>query len=270
MSFVTDESIAPGVLGREVESRGFESLFVPEHTHIPLARTTGPGGTPLSREYFRTVDPFVTLAAAAATTSRLRLATGIALVPQRDPITLAKQVASLDHVSGGRFELGIGAGWNEPEIANHGTDPRRRFAVMRERVLAMKQIWGNEVAEFHGEHVDFGPIYSWPKPVQRPNPPILLGGWAKTTFSRLLDYADGWMAPPSDIALIAEGIRELRALAAEQNRPEPPVTVTLNRADRAEAERAIELGVRRVVFLLDSKGHDETLRRLDELTPLIA
>ncbi|HET9772410.1 MAG TPA: TIGR03619 family F420-dependent LLM class oxidoreductase, partial [Acidimicrobiia bacterium] len=172
--FPTSYAIRVTDLGRAVEERGFESLFVPEHTHIPTSRRSDwPGGGPLPEEYRHTLDPFAALAAVAAVTERIRLGTGICLVVERDPITTAKEVATLDLLSGGRFEFGVGGGWNLEEMANHGTDPATRFALLRERLLAMREIWTNDEAEFHGRFVDFEPLWQWPKPVQRPHPPVL-------------------------------------------------------------------------------------------------
>ena len=169
--FPTDYSIDPAELAREVEARGFESLWFPEHTHIPVSRRTPyPGGAELPEEYSHSLDPFVALGAAAAVTERLKLGTGITLVIERDPITLAKEVATLDHISNGRVLFGVGGGWNREEMANHGTDPSRRWKLLRERIEAMKAIWTQDEAEYHGEFVDFDPIWSWPKPVQRPPP----------------------------------------------------------------------------------------------------
>jgi probable F420-dependent oxidoreductase len=176
MLFPTDYSIGAAEIARAAEDLGFESLWFPEHTHIPRDHTPWPGGPELPRHYSHSLDPFVGLAAATAVTTGLRLGTGICLVIQRDPITLAKEIASLDHLSNGRFLFGIGAGWNREEIENHGTNPKLRWRVLRERVLAMKEIWSRDEAEFHGEFVDFDPIWSWPKPIQKPHPPILMGG----------------------------------------------------------------------------------------------
>jgi len=176
-TFITDEGIRPDVLGRALEERGFSSLFLAEHSHIPVRRESPyPGGGELPRKYYRTLDPFVALTAAAVVTSRLVLGTGIALLPQRDVIHTAKQVASLDLVSGGRVVFGVGVGWNREEMRNHGTDPATRGALMDEQLAALTRIWTADRAEFHGEHVDFDPIHSWPKPVQRPRPPIYIGG----------------------------------------------------------------------------------------------
>ncbi|MFB9905136.1 LLM class F420-dependent oxidoreductase [Allokutzneria oryzae] len=270
-TFVTDEGIHPAELARALEERGFTSFFVPEHTHMPVEHTPYPGGGEVPRPYFRSLDPLVTLATAAAVTERLVLGTSIALVIQRDPIILAKEVASLDHLSGGRVELGVGAGWNRPEIANHGVDPARRLRVLRERVLAMKEIWTSERAEFHGEHVDFAPMYSWPKPVRAPHPPVLLGGWGPTTFERITDYADGWIAPPPfGPEKLAEGVAELRRRAEEKGRPRPTVTAYVHGPDQRVIDGFGEAGVDRLLLSLPAAGREESLRRLDEFVTRIA
>jgi probable F420-dependent oxidoreductase len=193
--FPTDLSIRPDRLAIAVEERGFGSLWVTEHTHIPASRRTPwPGGPNLPEEYLRTLDPFVALTAAASVTSRLRLATGICLVAQHDPIVLAKTISSLDVLSDGRFTLGIGVGWNEEEMADHGVDPARRRAVAREKVLAMKQLWTQDEASFEGEFVRFPPAWSWPKPVQQPHPPVVMGGvGGPVTFRHVVEFCDGWM-----------------------------------------------------------------------------
>ena len=192
--FPTHDGMDPGAFARLVEQRGHESLFFPEHTHIPASRETPyPAGGELPRKYFHTYDLFVALSMAAATTSKLRVASGICLVIERDPITTAKEVASIDHLSGGRFEFGVGAGWNREEMRNHGTDPRVRMAIMAERIEAMKAIWTQEEASYHGEHVDFERIWSWPKPAQWPHPPVLVGGNGPTVLDRVIGFGDAWM-----------------------------------------------------------------------------
>ncbi|MET9020213.1 LLM class F420-dependent oxidoreductase [Actinopolymorpha sp. NPDC004070] len=268
---MTDETLDPAGLARAVEERGFESLFVPEHTHIPASRETPyEGGGELPRDYYRVLDPVSTLATAAAVTTTLRLGTAVSLVAQHDPIVLAKQIATLDHLSGGRIEFGAGAGWNREEMRNHGTDPRTRVRLLRERLLAIREIWTREQAEFHGEFVDFDPIFSWPKPVQRPHPPILLGGWGPTTLGRVIDHADGWLAPfgasPADLA---PGLRALRELASDAGRPEPTVTATTFGEDPAELAGFAELGVRRVLLFLPADEPAQVLRRLDRLAALL-
>ena len=186
--FPTDYSIDLVELGRQAEARGFESLWVTEHTHIPTSRLSQRDGVAdLPPEYSHTLDPFVALTAVAAATEQLKLGTGVCLVTERDPIVLAKEVASLDLISRGRFLFGVGAGWNREEMENHGTDPKLRWRVLRERVLAMKEIWTKDEAEFHGQQVNFDPIWSWPKPVQRPHPPVLMGGDAPKAIEGLLE-----------------------------------------------------------------------------------
>src|SRR5437588_3687902 len=220
--FPTVDVPPPGELARMAEERGFEWLFFPEHTHIPASRETPyPPGGELPRQYSRTYDPFVALTAAAAATERILLATGICLVIERDPITTAKEVASLDRLSEGRFLFGVGAGWNLEEMENHGTDPRRRFSLMRERIEAMKAIWTEDEASYHGELVDFDPIWSWPKPVQKPHPPVLVGGNGERVLERVVAFGDEWM--PNRVAGLRERIQELTRMAAEAGRDPIPV-----------------------------------------------
>ena len=269
--FPTDDAIPPPDLGRMAEERGFESLWFPEHTHIPASRQTPyPGGGELPREYSHTLDPFVALAAAAAVTERLRLGTGICLVVERDPITTAKEVASVDHLSGGRMLFGIGAGWNLEEMANHGTDPRTRFSLMRERVEAMKAIWTQDEAAYHGRHVDFEAIWSWPKPVQQPHPPILVGGNGARVLERVVAYGDAWMPNRvrDDDALVAR-MEELQRLAREAGRDPIPVTVYGASRDPARIERWAAAGVVRSVFWLPPVPAGEIEPRLDEITETI-
>src|SRR5437867_9102409 len=193
-TFPPEYSIDVVTLGRALEERGFDSLFFSEHTHIPSSRRTPyPAGGELPKEYSHTLDPFVALGAVAAATSKLLIGTGICLVTQRDPITLAKEVASLDLLSSGRFIFGVGAGWNEEEMESHGTDPRLRWKLLRERVKAMKEIWTKDEAQYHGRLLNFDPVWSWPKPVQKPHPPVYVGGWGPQTLQRVVDYGDGWV-----------------------------------------------------------------------------
>lgn len=264
--FPTDYAIGPGELAREVEAHGFESLFFPEHTHIPASRKSPwPGGPDLPKEYSHTLDLFVALTAAAATTERLLVGSGICLVIERDPITLAKEVASLDLVSGGRALLGIGAGWNLEEMENHGTDPARRWRRMRETIEAMKAIWASDEGEYHGELVDFDPIWQWPKPVQDPHPPVIIGGDGPTTLKRVARYGDGWM--PIDGRTrddFAPAIAELNDLAAEQGRG--PMTVSLFGVggNPARIEKHAKAGVDRAVFLVPPAPADVVLPLLEE------
>lgn len=264
--FPTDYAIGPGELAREVEAHGFESLFFPEHTHIPASRKSPwPGGPDLPKEYSHTLDLFVALTAAAAATERLLVGSGICLVIERDPITLAKEVASLDYVSGGRALLGIGAGWNLEEMENHGTDPARRWRRMRETIEAMKAIWANDEGEYHGELIDFDPIWQWPKPAQDPHPPVIIGGDGPTTLKRVARYGDGWM--PIDGRNrddFAPAIAELNDLAAEEGRG--PMTVSLfgSGPNPARIEKHAKAGVDRIVFLVPPAPADVVLPMLEE------
>ncbi len=263
--FPTDYAIGPGELAREVEAHGFESLFFPEHTHIPASRKSPwPGGPDLPEEYSHTLDLFVALTAAAAATERLLVGSGICLVIERDPITLAKEVASLDFVSGGRALLGIGAGWNLEEMENHGTDPARRWRRMRETVEAMRAIWGNDEGEYHGELVDFDPIWQWPKPIQEAGPPVIIGGDGPNTLKRVARYGDGWM--PIDGRNredFAPAIAELNDLAAEAGRG--PMTVSLFGAgsNPARLEKHAKAGVDRIVFLVPPAPADVVIPKLE-------
>lgn len=265
-TFVTDDGIAPAPLARAIEERGFDSLFVAEHTHIPASRESPyPGGGELPDKYYRTLDPFVTLTAAAGATERLLVGTGVALVIERDTITTAKEVASLDLVSGGRFIFGVGVGWNREEMANHGTDPRTRGALLDEQLRAMQGIWTEEQAEFHGEHVDFDPIYAWPKPVQKPYPPIHVGG-GEAAFGRVREFGDAWLAnglPPEKLGPMMERLR------AEAGR-EVPVTVFGASAEPEALEGYSQLGVERALVMLPTLPEKETLRSLDELAEATA
>ncbi len=216
--FATHDGVDPGTLANLVEQRGHESLFFPEHTHIPAGRETPyPAGGELPRKYFHTYDLFVALSTAAAKTSKLRIGSGICLVVERDPITTAKEVASVDHLSGGRLEFGVGAGWNREEMLNHGTDPRVRMAIMAERIEAMKAIWTQDEASYHGERVNFERIWSWPKPAQRPHPPVLVGGNGPTVLDRVLRFGDAWL--PNYLGDPADLLGRARELWARAERP---------------------------------------------------
>jgi probable F420-dependent oxidoreductase len=266
--FLTDETLDPGALGTLVEQHAFDSLFVPEHTHIPLSRLTPhPSGT-LQEYYKRTLDPFVALTAAAAATTRLLVGTGVCLVPQHDPIVTAKQIATLDRLSGGRFLFGVGAGWNVDEMQNHGTDPSTRFKLMRERVEAMKAIWTQDEASYHGELVDFDPIWSWPKPVSRPHPPILMGGSGPKVLDRVLDYADGWAPNAQPFEVLAERHGELQRRAAELGRAPVPVSVFLRDPDADVLRRMDEIGVARAVIWIEPSQRDAAEAALERLTKL--
>jgi probable F420-dependent oxidoreductase len=264
--FATHDGVDPGGLARLVEERGQESLFFPEHTHIPAIRETPyPAGGELPRKYMHTYDLFVALTAAAAATSKLRVCSGICLVIERDPITTAKEVASVDHLSGGRVEFGVGAGWNREEMLNHGTDPRVRMAIMTERVEAMKAIWTQEEASFHGKHVDFERIWSWPKPAQRPHPPVLVGGNGPTVLDRVLSFGDAWLPNYTGEDLL-ERARELWARA---DRPIEVVVMGVP-AKPAVLEELEKAGVRRVVRWLPSAGRAPVERALERWEDAIA
>ena len=236
--FATESVQTPSEIARMAEERGFECLLVPEHTHIPASRESPyPGGGELPPYYSRTYDPFVALTAAAAATERLLIGTGICLVIERDPIITAKEVASIDALSGGRFLFGVGAGWNVEEMRNHGTDASQRFGVMRERIEAMKAIWTQDEASYSGRYVDFERIWCWPKPAQKPHPPVLVGGNGPRVLDRVLAYGDEWMPNRSpDEELIAR-VSELEARAAEVGRERIPVTVMGMAPDAARIDR---------------------------------
>lgn len=267
--FPTDKTMQPVELARAVEERGFDSLFFPEHTHIPAARQTPfPAGGDLPEHYWRSHDPFVALGAAAAVTSRIKLGTGICLVIERDPIQLAKECASLDVISDGRFIFGIGAGWNREEMENHGADYKQRWKIVREKILAMKTIWTEEEPEFHGEFIDFDPIWSWPKPVQAGGPPIWMGANSKWTFDRVAEYCDGWMpigGPGSG------GIANMKAAAENCGRDFSEITLALfgapNEAEQLEGR--IGQGFTELVFGLPQGNRDEVLGALDQYAALV-
>ncbi len=272
MMFPTAYSVGPGELAQMVEQRGFESLFFPEHTHIPASRHTPyPAGGELPPEYWHTYDPFVALMAAAAATERLQIATGICLVIERDPITTAKEVASLDRLSAGRLLFGVGAGWNVEEMANHGTDASKRFGIMRERIEAMKAIWTQEEASYHGRHVDFDTIWSQPKPLQQPHPPILVGGNGPTVRDRVLAYGDEWMpnALP-DSAALQQQIREFHECTQADGRGRLGVTLYAAPAKAHAISDYEDAGVHRFVFHMQSTEREEAERRLDHLERVIA
>jgi probable F420-dependent oxidoreductase len=272
--FPTDQTIEPVELAREVEARGFESLWFPEHSHIPTRRTTPWGGRegapPLPEHYWRTHDPFVALGACAAVTSTLRLATGICLVAQRDPIHTAKEVASLDRISGGRFLFGIGYGWNKEEMAQHGTPYGRRRALLRENILAMKALWTQDEASFTGELVRIEPSWAWPKPVQSPHPPIILGGDAgPRTAADIAEFCDGWMPIGGRHPLVKW--TEVEAACEAIGRD--PATVELGvfgaPTEPDRLAKLAERGVTRAVLGLPQGPRDEVLEALDAYAPLI-
>jgi probable F420-dependent oxidoreductase len=271
--FPTDYGINIVELARALEERGFESLFVPEHTHIPTSRKSPfPSGGELPKRYAHTHDPFVALSFAAAATRKLLLGTGICLIPERDPIVTAKCVASLDQLSGGRFVFGIGGGWNVEEMENHGARYNTRFKLMRERVLAMKALWTQEEAEYHGEMVDFDQVWSWPKPAQKPHPPIILGGETDYTLRRVVEYCDGWFPRPGRGYEIREQLARLHHMAEEKGRDPKTLSTSVFRAppDKAALKEYEAAGIDRAVLEIPDDSRDEILRLLDRYVPLLA
>jgi probable F420-dependent oxidoreductase len=271
--FPTDYAIRTDDLARELEARRFESIWLPEHTHIPASRKSAwPGGPNLPREYWHTLDPFVALGAAAAVTKTLKLGTGICLVIERDPILLAKEVASLDHLSRGRVLFGIGGGWNAEEMEHHGTPFGERWKILRERIGAMKAIWTQDEAEFHGKYVNFEPLWSYPKPVQKPYPPILMGGAGPHARQRAVDF-DGHWIPIGGRAYsepIAESMADFRARAEKAGRDPATLTVTIFGVapDEARLSTLRDAGVTRAVFFVPSATGDEVLPLLDQYAGL--
>lgn len=264
--FPTDYAISMAELGPAAEQLGFESLWVAEHSHIPAGRETKwPGGAELPQQYWHTLDPFVALTLAATATKTLRVATGICLLIQRDPIHTAKEVASVDLVSNGRFIFGIGGGWNREEMADHGTAFSSRWKLLREKVEAMKAIWSQDSAEYHGDMVDFGPMWAWPKPVQKPHPPIILGGSGPKAIERVVRYADGWMPNRGDVI---ERIPELRSMAKAAGRGPIPVSY-YPKPGAEEIERVAEAGVERCIYYVPADGRDAALAKLEELGKMI-
>jgi probable F420-dependent oxidoreductase len=271
--FPTEYGIETGELARALEERGFDSLFLCEHTHIPVSRRTPfPAGGELPKRYKHTHDPFVALAFAAAATRTLLIGTGVCLVPQRDPIITAKSVASLDRLSGGRFLFGVGGGWNEEEMENHGARYPTRFRLMEERIRAMQALWTEEEASFHGEFVDFDPVWCYPKPVQRPHPPVLLGGETDHTLRRVAAFCQGWF-PRAGADFDPKLARErLRRVAEGAGRDPASLSITVFRAPPEGGKLAAyrEAGIERVLLEVPDLDRDGILRRLDELAPLAA
>jgi probable F420-dependent oxidoreductase len=266
--FFTDYSMAAGDLGRALEQRGFESLWAPEHSHIPVSRASPfPNGGDLPKQYYDVMDPFVTLTAAAAATQTLKVGTGVCLVQQRDPIQTAKLVASIDQVSAGRFLFGVGSGWNAEEMADHGTAFKSRHKVARERIEAMKVIWTESKAEYHGEFVDFDPMMAWPKPVQKPYPPVIVGGAFPYGARRAIRYGDGWVPHASrpEYGDVSDFLPQFRKMATEAGRDPASLPVTMFRVveelDRLRHYR--DIGIARVVITLPSAGANEVMPIID-------
>ena len=264
--FATHDSIDPGSVARLVEERGHESLFFPEHTHIPASRSTPwPGGPSLPRKYSHTYDLFVAMTAAAVATTRLRIGSGVCLVIERDPIITAKEVASVDVLSGGRVEFGVGAGWNREEMRDHGTDPRKRMAVMAERVEAMKSIWTNDAASYSGETVSFDRIWSWPKPSQRPHPPVIVGGAGPTVLDRVLAFGDAWMPNHFSKDILPRSER----LTAETDRPIDLMVMGVP-ADAKAIASYEEAGFRRAIHWIPSAARGPVESALDAFEAAVA
>jgi len=269
IQFATDRSIAPAELAVEVEARGLDGIFFPEHTHLPVAsRSPFFEGGILPEPYRRTCDPFVALAMAAAVTRRIRLGTGICLLTEHDPIVLAKTIATLDRLSGGRVVLGVGAGWNQEELANHGTDYAKRWAVLRERVQVLRTIWREDEASFAGEFTRFGPMWSYPKPAQAGGPPIWIGANSRYVPDRVADYADGWM--PIRGRGNGEDLARLREACAKRGRRFEDLQIALFYApeDETECMTYVHQGYHELIFALPSADRDTVLPKLDELAAL--
>jgi len=272
--FFTDYSMSAPDLGQALEARGFESVWAPEHSHIPLSRKTPfPAGGDLPKKYYDAMDPFVTLTAAAIATKTLKIGTGVCLVAQRDPIQTAKLVASIDNVSGGRFLFGIGNGWNQDEMENHGTAMATRHKRARENVEAMKAIWTQSKAEYHGEFVNFDPMMTWPKPVQKPHPPVIVGGAFPYSARRAIRYGDGWIpqAARGGYKEIGDLIPEFRKMAAEAGRDPASIAITVwfPRKDPDLMKRYADMGVERVVFNVESEAAETALPAIDEIAALM-
>jgi len=264
--FPTDYAISMTELAPAAEQLGFESLWVAEHSHIPTSRQSPwPGGAELPKHYWHTMDPFVALTAAALSSKTIHIATGVCLLIQRDPIHTAREVASVDHLSNGRFIFGIGAGWNREEMADHGTVFSTRWKLLREKTEACKAIWTNDVAEYHGEMVDFGAMWCSPKPVQKPHPPVILGGSGPKILERVVRYADGWMPNRGDVV---ERIPELQRMARDAGREPIPVSC-YPRPGAEEIERVASAGVERCIYYVPPDGRDAALRKLEELGTVI-
>ncbi len=270
--FMTDYSISPTELARAVEERGLESLWAPEHSPIPLPRVSPwPGGGDLPKQYYDVMDPFVVLAAAAAVTDRIKLGTGVCLVIQRDPIQVAKEVASLDQISNGRFLFGVGGGWNAEEMANHGTAFKSRFKLMRERIEAMKAIWTEKQPEYSGEMVNLSKMMTWPKPVQKPHPPVIVGGGFPHAARRAIQYGNGWIPLGGRMdqpALVDEFYK--MAAEAGRSREELPLTSFGVSLEGDSIAKSAEVGIDRVVISLPSEAADTTLPVLDRIAEVAA
>lgn len=273
LGYVTDRGIGVTKLALEVEGHGIDMLLVPDHSHIPVEDAEAPDYAMNTAVYARLMDPFVALASAAAVTTRLKIATGIVLAAQREPIALAKAASSLDVVSGGRFTLGVGHGWHETELRHHGVEPRSRFAVVSEHVRAMREIWTKEAAEFHGRFVSFGPIMSWPKPV-RGSIPVMAAGYGPRAVDRAFEWADGWYPSGAggadSLRAYAPRFEEFRARAHAEGRPEMKLWLLSEHHEDDHVEAMLELGVDQAVFAIAPGDEAETLTRLEEIAKAIS
>lgn len=273
MMFPTDYAIDPATLAKEVEDRGFDSLWFPEHSHIPVSRQSPyPGGGDLPRMYVHTYDPFVALSFAAAATTTLKVATGICLLIQRDPIHTAKEVASLDRLSGGRFLFGIGGGWNREEMADHGTNPKTRMRRLGEQVKAMKALWTQEEASYDGEFVRFETSWAWPKPVSSPHPPVIVGGMGPTVEDRILEFGDEWLPQrvgPDNLEEFIERAEKLQQRAADAGRGRIPMSLFGAETSQAALDGYHRAGLDRAIYGVSSADRDTVLKELDDLAPLV-
>ena len=270
--FATDYAMRPDELARECEARGFESVWYPEHTHIPASRKSPwPGGGDLPKEYWHTHDLFVSLGAAAAATKTIKLGSGICLAMERDPITMAKEVATVDQLSNGRLLFGIGGGWNAEEMENHGTPFKKRWKILREKIEAMKAIWSQDEAEYHGEFVNFDPIWSYPKPVQKPHPPIILGSNTPQGLARVVNYCDGWIPNARAFQKLPGMLEDLWSQAAKAGRRKETISISVLGAQGNEAmlQQCRELGAERAIFFVPSAGRETVLPLLDQYAALI-
>jgi probable F420-dependent oxidoreductase len=270
--FATDYAIRPDDFAKECEERGFESVWFPEHTHIPASRKSPfPGGGDLPKDYWHTHDLFTSLMAAAAVTKTIKVGSGICLVIEHDPIKLAKEVATVDQLSNGRLLFGIGGGWNAEEMENHGTPFNRRWRVLREKIEAMKVIWSEEEAEYHGEFVNFDPIWSHPKPLQKPHPPILLGSHTESGLNRVAKYCDGWLPIGAMMPDFKASIGDLRARMESVGRKGADIGVSsfMAPAEEPVLQQYQEMGVERAIFGVPSEGRDKVLPILDNYAKLI-
>jgi probable F420-dependent oxidoreductase len=282
--FPTDFSISPADLAVAAEERGFDSVWYPDHSHLPASHLSNwPGGKEIPKWYYHVIDQFVALTAAAVATKTIKLATGICLVIQRDAIQVAKEVASLDHVSGGRAIFGIGGGWNAEEMENHGTVFKTRFKLMREQIAAMKAIWADGEAEFHGEFINFDPIVTGLKPIQKPHPPIIIGGGFPHAAKRAIEYCDGWIPIRGGDLDSVEMVAEFRQMAKDAGRDPDSLSITLFGQNRTfsepdtyfdegsdEVARFRDAGVDRICFQLPSKDRDAVLKMLDTAAEVMA